>query len=201
VIRLTFFAVALISASSFSYADEGNLAAARQHYANGKRAYDLGHFDEAAREYELAYRAKDDPALLYNLGQAHRLAGNLQQAVLSYKAYLRNVPDAPNRAEVEARIRELQTAIDSTPRPAAPTETHPSTTPAAMSPASSSSAVAVAHENASRPAAPAKKRRALMWGFIVGGAAIVIGVGVGLGVGLSSRDIPPTPTFGAGTVH
>jgi hypothetical protein len=42
------------------------------------------------------------------LGQAYRLTGNASQALLAYKAYLRNVPDAPNRAEVEGRIAELQ---------------------------------------------------------------------------------------------
>jgi hypothetical protein len=88
---------------------EDNVDAAREHYQRGKRAYDVGHFAEAAKEYELAYAAKDDPALLFNLGQAQRMAGDRTAAVLAYKAYLRNAPDAPNRAEVEQRIQELQT--------------------------------------------------------------------------------------------
>jgi len=101
-----------------------DVPAAREHYAKGKRLYDLGRFGDAAKEYEAAYQAKDDPALLFNLGQAHRLAHEYPQALLAYKAYLRNVPDAPNRAEVEDRIRELQAATDtetSTARVSPPT--------------------------------------------------------------------------------
>ena len=42
--------------------------------ASGSRS--ARRFAEAAEEYEAAYQAKDDPALLFNLGQAYRLAGN-----------------------------------------------------------------------------------------------------------------------------
>jgi hypothetical protein len=42
---------------------EDRVAAAHEHYAKGRQAYALGQFAEAAREYDLAYRAKDDPAL------------------------------------------------------------------------------------------------------------------------------------------
>jgi hypothetical protein len=98
---------------------EDNVDAAREHYQKGKRAYDVGHFAEAAREYELAYAAKDDPALLFDLAQAQRMAGDRIAAVLAYKAYLRNAPDAADRAEVEQRIQELQTT------PSAPSTTGP----------------------------------------------------------------------------
>lgn len=87
--------------------------AAREHYQRGKRAYDVGHFAEAADEYEAAYEAKDDPALLYNLGQAHRLAGHRAEALAAYKAYLRNAPEASNRPEVERRIDGLEATTPS----------------------------------------------------------------------------------------
>jgi hypothetical protein len=54
----------------------------------------------------------DDPALLYNIAQARRLAGNTKEALRSYKTFLRLVPNATNRAEVESRVVELQAAID-----------------------------------------------------------------------------------------
>jgi hypothetical protein len=44
-----------IPASVCRAADD--VAAAREHYAKGKRAYDLGRFAEAAKEYEAAYQA------------------------------------------------------------------------------------------------------------------------------------------------
>jgi len=103
--------VILVSSAAWAQRTD-DVEAARDHYAKGKRLYDLGKFSEAAKEYEAAYQAKDDTALLFNIGQAYRLAGNYPQALLAYKAYLRNAPDAPNRAEVEARVGEMQSIVD-----------------------------------------------------------------------------------------
>ncbi|HEY2743249.1 MAG TPA: tetratricopeptide repeat protein, partial [Polyangia bacterium] len=85
---------------------------ARQHFEDGSRLYDLGKFREAAREYEEAYKYKPDPALLFNIGQAYRGAGNTSEALTAYKSYLRKVPEAPNRAEVEGHIGRLQQTLD-----------------------------------------------------------------------------------------
>jgi hypothetical protein len=85
---------------------------AREHYLNGKKAFELGQFDEAVNEYAAAYRLRDDPALLYNLGQAHRLAGHASEAVHFYKVYLNRMPSAPNREEVITKIAELEKLIE-----------------------------------------------------------------------------------------
>jgi hypothetical protein len=83
-------------------------AAAREHYRAGTKLYDLRRYKEAAKEYEAAYEAKDDPALLFNIAQAYRLAGAYDDAIASYRSYLRRVPRATNRPEVDKRIREMQ---------------------------------------------------------------------------------------------
>lgn len=187
--------VTLCAGSSVCYAAD-DVAAAREHYAKGKRAYDLGHFAEAAKEYEVAYVAKDDPALLFNLGQAHRLAGNYPQAILSYKAYLRNVPDATNRVEVEGRVREAQAALDQQARmretasqATAPPMHDPARSSATASP---TTAPSVADKNETiRP----HTKRTWIWG-VVAGAVVAVGLGVGLAVGLGVHDKDPTATFG-----
>jgi tetratricopeptide (TPR) repeat protein len=94
-----------------AFADEATLLA-KEHFRRGTKLYDLGHFIEAAAEYERAYEAKESPALLYNLGQAYRAAGESQKALNSYRSYLRHVPDAPNRAEVVTLIDGLRKSID-----------------------------------------------------------------------------------------
>jgi hypothetical protein len=83
-------------------------ARAREHYSAGTRFFDLGEYDNAIREYKLAYEAKDDPALLYNLGQAHRLAGHPADALRFYRVYLQKLPRAVNRVEVQVKIHELE---------------------------------------------------------------------------------------------
>jgi tetratricopeptide (TPR) repeat protein len=79
--------------------------AAKEHYTRGTSFYDLGRYDEAIKEFEAAYQLKNDPAFLYNLAQSYRQAGNHEQAVHFYKTYLRYVPSAPNRADIEEKIR------------------------------------------------------------------------------------------------
>lgn len=89
-----------------------DVEAARRHYMQGSKSFDLGLYDKAIEEYMAAYEAKPDPALLYNIGQAHKLAGHPVEAVRFYRTFLSRVPDAPNADEVRAKIAELQKAID-----------------------------------------------------------------------------------------
>jgi tetratricopeptide (TPR) repeat protein len=100
----------LITTSSTALAEDR--AVARQHYLEGTKAFDLGLYDQAVTEYMAAYQAKSDPALLYNIAQAHRLGGHLKDAVRFYKVYLQRLPAAPNRPEVEKKITELKQAIE-----------------------------------------------------------------------------------------
>jgi cell division septation protein DedD len=95
-----------------AFADDAATEQARQHYQQAQQAYDIGHWDEAIAEYEKAYSFRHDPTFLYNMAQAHRRKGDAQRALDLYKNYLVKVPDSPQRAEIEDRIRVLQKQID-----------------------------------------------------------------------------------------
>jgi tetratricopeptide (TPR) repeat protein len=101
-----------VAVATVAGAQEGDVGGAREHYRKATKAFELGAFDEAIREYAEAYRLRDDPAFLYNLGQAHRLGEHPAEALHFYKMYLTKVPEAANRAEVEAKIEALQTLVD-----------------------------------------------------------------------------------------
>jgi tetratricopeptide (TPR) repeat protein len=88
---------------------------ARDHYDNGVAAFQAGDYEAAIGEFEQAYFIKPRPAFLYDLAQACRLGGHPGQALRHYRLYLRTFPNAPNRADVEARIA----ALEATWRPAA----------------------------------------------------------------------------------
>jgi tetratricopeptide (TPR) repeat protein len=110
----TSIAIALVLAllaPQIARADESALLA-KEHFRRGTKLYDLGHYVEAAAEYEAAYQAKDSPALLYNLGQAYRLGGQPDKALAAYRSYLRNLPAAENRDEVMAFIDTLKKTIE-----------------------------------------------------------------------------------------
>jgi len=92
--------------------DDPAAAEARRHYEEGTKAFNLGEFPRAIAEFKAAYNAKDDPSLLYNIGQAFRLEGDAAQAIFFYRSYLRNMPNSPNRREVEGRIRTLEKQLE-----------------------------------------------------------------------------------------
>jgi tetratricopeptide (TPR) repeat protein len=85
-------------------------AEAKAHYDQGTVHFNLDEWPQAIEEFRAAYRAFPDAIFLYNIAQCHRKMGNGTEALSFYKKYLRERPDAPNQAEVEKRIDELETA-------------------------------------------------------------------------------------------
>src|SRR5262245_28696264 len=177
--------------------EEDDINAARVHFKKGSKAFDLGRYIEAAKEYEAAFDAREDPALLYNIAQAYRLGGDNSAAVRAYRAFLRRMPKAPNRVEVEARITELQKVIDQQEK--AKTGTPDGTLPpsgkdlkgpatptnGATTSTTSTTKTTTTEKTTSRDVPVHKK-----WWFwvAVGGGVVAVALAVGLGVGLSSKD-------------
>ena len=74
----------------------------------GKRLFDAGLWAEAAGSFEGAYKAGKEPGMLYNMALCHRRAGNAKRALALYQQFLIESPSTPNRATIEAKIKELQ---------------------------------------------------------------------------------------------
>ncbi|MCC6995134.1 MAG: tetratricopeptide repeat protein [Deltaproteobacteria bacterium] len=108
---LCVFVAATLGTSS-ARADKKSDAEAKELYQEGTKYYNLGDFAKAVENYKKAYEKKPDPVFLYNIAQAYRLSNDFTQALFFYKSFLRNLPDAPNQAEVERRISEMQEALD-----------------------------------------------------------------------------------------
>lgn len=92
-------------------ADDPDTARARQYVADAQLAYKLGEFEKSVVAWKDAYRLKPVPAILFNLAQALRMAGDYPQSRFQYENYLRDMPNAPNRLEVERQIEQLQRLI------------------------------------------------------------------------------------------
>jgi tetratricopeptide (TPR) repeat protein len=97
---------------AFAKKEKENAAKARERFEDGKKAYNLGEFDKAIDFWKEGYDLKADPIFLFNIAQAYRQKSEYAKSVFFYKAYLREAPDAKNRADVEARIVELQKLVD-----------------------------------------------------------------------------------------
>jgi len=102
-----------------SRAADPRLDSARAHSQEGDAYYKLEKYANAITEYEQAYLAKPDPSFLYNIAQCHRLMGQGPEAIKFYRRFLKDAPNAPNRAVAEKHIRDLEDASPGT-QPAAP---------------------------------------------------------------------------------
>src|SRR5919205_4591531 len=69
-------------------AEDSSIEEAKAHAARAKVHYDLGEYDKAAEEYIQVYRIRPLPALLYNIAQSYRQAGQYEKAKQFYRSYL-----------------------------------------------------------------------------------------------------------------
>lgn len=173
-----------------------NAAVAREHYQRGTKFYDIGRYDEAIREFEAAYEAKSDPAFIYNLAQAHRLAGHNQEALQLYRNYLRYVPNPPNRTDIDERIRGLEKAVaerpSGTPAPSPGQSGSPATPTAgttAPAPVTDTPPAAISPTPPAGPALPENQPSAAQAGYPPGPPEA-------LGAGQPQPPPPVTPDYG-----
>ena len=100
--------LALFAAPRTASAEDAATKAAKRYFTKGEKLFALGRFDDALAQYEKAFDAKPLPGFLFNIAQCHRNLGNIDQAIFSYRKYLRESPDADNREAVERQIEELE---------------------------------------------------------------------------------------------
>ena len=89
-----------------------NKAAAREAFEVAGRLYDLGHYQEALDGFKRAYLNFPSPAFLFNIAQCQRQLADYVSAEKSYRAFLREMPEAPQkvRDEVSRLVDEMATA-------------------------------------------------------------------------------------------
>jgi tetratricopeptide (TPR) repeat protein len=109
IVRLTLlFALVLAASPRAAFADDPATRAARRHFDRGEKLFALGKFDEALGEYQQAFDAKPIPDFLFNIGQCYRNLGDYDQAIFSFRKYLKLEPDAPNKESVQQLIDDLE---------------------------------------------------------------------------------------------
>lgn len=84
---------------------------ARHHYQDGEEHYRHGRFAQALEAFAEAYQDKALPTLLFNMGQCHMELENFGEAIVFFEGYLRDKPQAKNRALAEERVREARLAL------------------------------------------------------------------------------------------
>ncbi len=94
--------------NGFAYASTYEDELARAHFLSGQSYFDDGRVADALNEYKEAYRISRRPGFQYNIGVCEEKLGHVDAAVDAFERYLREAPGAPDRAPVEAHLRELR---------------------------------------------------------------------------------------------
>lgn len=159
---------------------EGDASTAKEYVDRGIAAQSAGDYGAAITYYETAYQLIPHPVLLFNMAQAHRLAGHADQALALYERYLVAAPDgeqAPIAREMVSQLKQQRVHADGAALK------QPAATTAASRPGASG-----ADANPAGPATPSSVRGAepvqvhahvqdkpggFGWGYALGGSAVV----------------------------
>lgn len=169
----------LLLATPARAADDPVLRVVAAHYEQGTKLYNLGDFRNALDEFKAAYLARRAAEFLFNIAQCYRQLGEHESAAREYRAYLREKPDAKNRADVEAFIAAADREIAR--REAARPPTGVIGTPE-VEPARRLVVVEAAPVPEATP--PVSRKVWLPVVLVAVGAVVLAGVAVGLAYGL-----------------
>jgi tetratricopeptide (TPR) repeat protein len=129
-------------------------------YQEGQRRYLDEDYLGAAVQFEIAYSKDPDPAYLFNIAQAYRLAKQCARAAEFYRTFLEKAAQPPNADAVRGYITEMDACTQTKPSPP-PTAPPPPVPPAPPAP---------------RHAGPSPLwNRARIGLFVAGGLGLAIG--------------------------
>ncbi len=115
-------AIAVVGGAAASPAQAASAAdrlLAKQYYRLGQTLFNQASYAEAFVQFQKAYEASGRPALLYNMARCQELLGQIGQAVALYRRYLSEAGNPRDRADIEARIRNLERRTGGGAAPAA----------------------------------------------------------------------------------
>jgi PEGA domain-containing protein/tetratricopeptide repeat protein len=104
--------LAVLAPPATGRADE--VADAKARFHRGAELYRARQYREAIAEFEEAYRLKPAGAIHYNIAQCREKLGEWPAAIRSYNDYLREAPDANDRAVVRAAVKKLEERLAAT---------------------------------------------------------------------------------------
>jgi tetratricopeptide (TPR) repeat protein len=88
--------------------DPAKAKVAKQYVAAGLAAQDSGDYDTAITFYSKAYQLVAHPVLIFNIAQAHRLAGRNEQALTLYERYLAADPNGAQAQTVRGIVADIE---------------------------------------------------------------------------------------------
>jgi tetratricopeptide (TPR) repeat protein len=107
-----FLVAAAVAAALPARGDD--VAEARARFRKGADLYRQRRWRDAIAEFEAAYRLKPHGAIHFNVAQCRERLGDWPGALRGYHDYLREVPEATDRATVRASLARLEARLATT---------------------------------------------------------------------------------------
>ena len=106
---------------------EANLRRARQHFFDGKKAFEEKRYPAALEEFQAGYDLEPKPGFLLDMGHAARKMGDLPRARELYERFLETDPPEADRHMAQQFLAEIDRKLEKAEAPrdqlAAPAET------------------------------------------------------------------------------
>jgi tetratricopeptide (TPR) repeat protein len=100
--------IVVMALARVAWAADADVERAHVHTQSGIEYYNEARYEEAAREFDAAYRLKALPELQYNLAQCYERMGKPDDAAQAYQKYLDGKPGSPDRDVVLKRMENLR---------------------------------------------------------------------------------------------
>ncbi len=170
-------------------------ADAKALYKSGTQHYNLAEFDQALADFKEAYRLHSDPVFLFNIAQCYRRTNLPAEAATFYRSFLREAPNAANRADVEKVLVEMDAqarakAQETERARAAEAEKARAAAAIVAQPAPGASLSIAASPSTNKPLI----KKPWFWMAVVGGAAVVA-TAVTLGVVFGTPPKNPNANY------
>ncbi len=150
--------------------EDPQLKRAMESYQLGTSAYNAARYDDALGHFQEAATLYASPDFQYNIGLCYERLGKPEEAIRAFRTYLRAKPNAPDRANVEDRIFQLEKELAERDDADTPPEPAPQPPPPAPAP-----------DNGAGKAL-------IITGAVLTGVGGVLALGGGLGFGLVARS-------------
>lgn len=111
MIRSPLVAALLLALAIPSVSTADDVSEARAHFRSGAAHYQAGRWRAAITEFEAAYRLKPHGAIHFNVARCREKLQEWPGALRAYTDYLREVPEAKDRASVRATIGRLEARL------------------------------------------------------------------------------------------
>ena len=190
--------IVLLSSEAARAQDGAGASPAQDWLSAGELAFAQGRFGDALDAFEASYRLQRAPQTLRRIGDAADKLGTHARAAEAWQAYLKHVPDAPDREYIASRIEANQAALG---------PTHPRSVNIELAPMTVSSdqqhghnardsAPMLAVTNTREGDEPRSERSSTsaagpLWLWAAGGAAVIAGIVVAAVV-ISTGSSPST---------